>query len=198
MNAGHGRSESRVTGTQTRGLEHRTARPGDGCETSVSGGWPTYSGSGRQQVGSTDPLAGLTHTTQLNKCRTHWCSMSPTDGTTVADVMSTPLETISEDATVTEAAQRMRDNDISALVVLTTPRSIVSSTDVLDAVAQGRETSNLRVSDVMTTDVETAAPDLYMEEAAAMMTTYGIKHLPVVDDDYVGMVSSTDVMANLS
>jgi len=112
--------------------------------------------------------------------------------------MSTPLETISPDATVKEAAQRMRARDISALVVTTTPRAIVSSTDVLDAVAEGENVSKLTVTDVMTTDVETAAPDLYMEEVAAMMTTYGIKHLPVVDDDYVGMISSTDVTAHLS
>jgi CBS domain-containing protein len=120
------------------------------------------------------------------------------DRPTVGDVMSTPLETISPDATVTEAARRMRDREISALVVTTSSRAIVSSTDVMDAVAEGRDTSSLQVRDVMTEDVETAAPDLYMEEAAAMMTTYGIKHLPVVDDDYVGMVSSTDVTAHLS
>ncbi|WP_435062589.1 CBS domain-containing protein [Halobaculum sp. EA56] len=124
--------------------------------------------------------------------------MSSTDRATVADVMSTPLETISKDATVREAARRMRDGEISALVVTTTPRAIVSSTDVLDAVADGRDVSELRVADVMTTDVETVTPDLYMEEVAQMMTTYGIKHLPVVDDDYVGMISSTDVTAYLS
>ncbi|WP_435181642.1 CBS domain-containing protein [Halorussus sp. AFM4] len=124
--------------------------------------------------------------------------MSSSDRPTVEDVMSTPLETISKDATVREAAERMREKDISALVVPTTPRAIVSSTDVLDAVADGRDVSELKVADVMTTDVETATPDLYMEEVAAMMTTYGIKHLPVVDDDYVGMVSSTDVTAHLS
>jgi CBS domain-containing protein len=124
--------------------------------------------------------------------------MSSQDRVTVADVMSTPLETISPDATVMEAARRMRDREINALVVQTSPRAIVSSTDVLDAVAEGEDVSTLLVSDVMTTDVETAAPDLYMEEVAAMMTTYGIKHLPVVDDDYVGMVSSTDVTAFLS
>ncbi|NIB98910.1 CBS domain-containing protein [Halobacterium sp. R2-5] len=124
--------------------------------------------------------------------------MSSSDRLTVEDVMSTPLETISADATVMEAAQRMRAEDISALVVTTTPRAIVSSTDVLDAVAEGEDVAELRVRDVMTTDVETAAPDLYMEEVAAMMTTYGIKHLPVVDDDYVGMISSTDVTAHLS
>ncbi len=124
--------------------------------------------------------------------------MSPRDGTRVADVMSTPLETIADDATVQEAARRMHEEGISALVVLTTPRAIISSTDVLEAVAEGADPSELRVSDVMTSDVETVSPDLYMEEVAAMMTTYGIKHLPVVDDDYVGMVSSTDVTAHLS
>jgi len=120
------------------------------------------------------------------------------DRPTVEDVMSTPLETISRDASVTEAAKRMDEEEISALVVPTTPRSIISSTDVIRAVAAGKDTSELQVADVMTTDVETATPDLYMEEVAAMMTTYGIKHLPVVDDDYVGMVSSTDVAAHMS
>ncbi len=124
--------------------------------------------------------------------------MSPNERTTVEDVMSTPLETISKDATVMEATQRMRERDINALVVRTEPRAIISSTDVLDAVADGQDVTALRVADVMTTDVETVTPDLYMEEVAAMMTTYGIKHLPVVDDDYVGMISSTDVTAHLS
>ena len=124
--------------------------------------------------------------------------MSSSERVTVKDVMSTPLEMISKEATVMEAAQRLREKDISALVVRTTPRAIISSTDVLDAVADGRNVSELHVTDVMTTDVETASPDLYMEEVAAMMTSYGIKHLPVVDDDYVGMVSSTDVTTYLS
>ena len=124
--------------------------------------------------------------------------MSQNERTTVEDVMSSPLETISKDVTVMEAAQRMRERDINALVVRTEPRAIISSTDVLDAVADGQDVTALRVADVMTTDVETVTPDLYMEEVAAMMTTYGIKHLPVVDDDYVGMISSTDVTAHLS
>jgi len=124
--------------------------------------------------------------------------MTTDDRTVVEDVMSTPLEAISKDATVMEAARRMREEDINALIVRTTPRAIVSSTDVLDAVAEGQDVSELQVTDVMTTDVETVTPDLYMDEVAAMMTTYGIKHLPVVDDDYVGMVSSTDVAAYLS
>jgi CBS domain-containing protein len=42
--------------------------------------------------------------------------------------------------------------------------------------------------------------DLRLGEAAAMMTTYGINHLPVRDHDgdYVGMVSSTDLNETLA
>ncbi|MFB6218590.1 MAG: cyclic nucleotide-binding/CBS domain-containing protein [Halobacteriaceae archaeon] len=124
--------------------------------------------------------------------------MGAGDRPTVRDVMSTPLETISGDATVLAATRRMREEDINALVVPATPRAIITSTDVLDVVAEGRDVSAVTVAEVMTTDIETVTPDLYMEEVAAMMDTYGINHLPVVDGDYVGMVSSTDVTAHLS
>ncbi|WP_409338760.1 CBS domain-containing protein [Halalkalicoccus ordinarius] len=114
--------------------------------------------------------------------------------------MSTPLETISKGATVMEAAKIMRENDIKALVVTSSPPSIITSTDILDAIASGQNPSELNVSEVMTTSVETVSPDLFLEEIAAMMTSLGINHLPVVDiyDDYIGMVSSTDVTAQLS
>lgn len=118
--------------------------------------------------------------------------------TLVADLMSTPLLTISADSTVMEAAAMMRENEISALIVRTSTPGIVTSTDVLDAVANGRDTATLLVSDVMTASVETVPPDLRLEEAAAMMTNFGISHLPVVDDDFVGMVSSTDIAARLA
>ncbi|MFW5937411.1 MAG: CBS domain-containing protein [Halanaeroarchaeum sp.] len=111
--------------------------------------------------------------------------------------MTTPLETIDPDATLEQAAQLMRKHDINGLVVTASVEGIITSTDIIDAVAEGRDTTELRVADVMTEDVETVTPDLYMEEAAAMLTTYGIKHLPVVDGDFVGMISSSDVTAHL-
>ncbi|WP_372910610.1 cyclic nucleotide-binding/CBS domain-containing protein [Salinigranum sp.] len=119
--------------------------------------------------------------------------------TRVEEVMSTPLETISSSASVTEAAQVMRDHTISALVVTSSPPGIVTSTDVLGVVADGRDPAETAVREVMTAGVESVPPDLLIEEVAAMMTSLGIKHLPVVDgDDYVGMVSSTDVTAELA
>jgi len=118
--------------------------------------------------------------------------------TLVRDVMSTPLVTISPDASVAEAAKRMRDEGISALLVPTTEVGIVTSTDVIDTVAQGLDPEETPVSAVMTEAVETVPPGLRLTEAAAMMENFGISHLPVVDDDYVGMVSSTDITAELS
>lgn len=121
------------------------------------------------------------------------------DSTQVRDVMSTPLETVSKDATLTEAATAMRDSEISALVVRTDPPSIVTSTDLVTAAAEGHDPTAVDVDAVMTESVETVPPNLYLEEIAAMMTSLGITHLPVVDgDDYVGMVSATDVTAQLS
>jgi IMP dehydrogenase len=118
----------------------------------------------------------------------------------VEDVMSTPLETISSDAAVEAAAARMRDVDIKALLVPGAEMGIVTSTDILEAVAAGWDVADLRVEEVATIPVETVTTDLQMNEAAAMMTNFGINHLPVVDGDgdYAGMVSSTDVTAALS
>ncbi|KYH25064.1 inosine-5'-monophosphate dehydrogenase [Halalkalicoccus paucihalophilus] len=126
--------------------------------------------------------------------------MALNDGTRVEDVMSTPLVTISREATIAEAATTMRDHGISSLVVTTSPPSIVTSTDVLDVAADGYDPTEVRVEDVMTTEVETVPPDLFLEEISAMMISLGINHFPVVDvdDDYIGMVSSTDIAAQLS
>jgi CBS domain-containing protein len=117
----------------------------------------------------------------------------------VREVMTTPLETVSRDATVSEAAAEMREKGVHALVVTTSPPSIVTSTDVLDAVAEGRDSSTLTVSDVMTESVETVPATIRTGEAAAMMESLGINHLPVREGgDYVGMVSSSDVAATVT
>ena len=117
------------------------------------------------------------------------------DRTQVEAVMSSPVETVSRRASLREAARAMSDRGVSALLVTGPTAGIVTSTDVLEAVARGDDPEALTVEDVMTAPVETVTAKLALGEAAAMMTTYGIKHLPVVDRDgeFVGMVSSTDL-----
>jgi len=117
----------------------------------------------------------------------------------VGDVMSTPLETVSSKDTVAAAAEQMRDSDISGLFVPGNPVGIVTTTDVTEVVADGRDPGAVQVGEVMTAPVERVMTSVELTEAAAMMANYGIKHLPVMDDhrDYVGMVSSSDLAMEL-
>lgn len=119
--------------------------------------------------------------------------------TRVRDIMSAPVETISRNATVSDAAAKMREENINALIVTTSPPSIITSTDILDAVAAARDTSELDVTELMTKSVETIPPELQVGEAQAMMENFGINHLPVVDGgDYVGIISTTDIAAQIA
>jgi CBS domain-containing protein len=120
--------------------------------------------------------------------------MSADEWPRVREAMSTPVRTTEPETSLVDAAQQMRTHDISALLVTTEPLSIVTSTDVLDAVAAGQDVATLQAEDVMTTVVETIGPDAYLQEAAGQMSRGGVKHLPVVDgEDCVGMVTSTDI-----
>ncbi|WP_340097879.1 cyclic nucleotide-binding/CBS domain-containing protein [Salinibaculum salinum] len=118
----------------------------------------------------------------------------------VEDVMSTPLETISSDASITDAAQKMREHDINGLFIPGSSAGIITTTDVVDVVADEESPSDVRVGDVMTAPVERVTKTLDLTEVASMMTNFGIKHLPVIDEhgDYVGMVTSTDLTTELA
>ena len=126
--------------------------------------------------------------------------MAIDDTVTVEDVMASPVETISADASVSDAAHVMREHDINSLLVPGSEMGIVTSTDVMDTVAAGHSATDTAVSEVMTAPVESVTVDLALGEAAAMMRNYEINHLPVRDDDgdYVGIVSSTDLRETLA
>jgi IMP dehydrogenase len=118
----------------------------------------------------------------------------------VEEVMTPALETVSGEATMSEAAMAMREANISSLLVPGAETGIVTSTDIIDAVAEGRNTRTTRVEELMTAPVESISVDLRLQEVAAMMTNYGVNHLPVrdKDGDYVGIVSSTDLRETIA
>jgi CBS domain-containing protein len=118
----------------------------------------------------------------------------------VGDVMTSPIETISRNATVSEAGTKMRELDINGLFVTGSPPGMITTTDVVDVVAAGDDPRAETVADVMTAPVERVTTTIEIAEAAAMMTNFGIKHLPVTDNqgDYVGMLSTTDITAELA
>ncbi|MES3517889.1 MAG: CBS domain-containing protein [Natronomonas sp.] len=118
--------------------------------------------------------------------------------TPVKEEMTETLEIIDPRATVSEAAAEMQDRDISALLVTAAAPGLVTKADVLDAVAAGRDPTETPVEAIMTEPVESVPPDCSLGEAAAMMTTFGVEHLPVADDDFLGMVSMADITTEIS
>lgn len=125
--------------------------------------------------------------------------MSTRDPVRVADYMSSPVETVPPETPLVEAAGRMRDANIRAVVVTDDPLSILTSTDVVAAVADGRAPSELSVTDVATEVTATVGPDQSLRAAASLMLRHDSSHLPVTDDGaLVGMLSKTDVTQSRS
>ncbi|MDY6761524.1 MAG: CBS domain-containing protein, partial [Candidatus Nanohaloarchaea archaeon] len=79
---------------------------------------------------------------------------------TAADVMTDGVLAIGKDASVQEAAEKMRDEDIRSLVVVEDDEAIgiVVGRDVLyEVAAEGRDPQKVTVGDVMTSNLITAS-----------------------------------------
>jgi CBS domain-containing protein len=114
----------------------------------------------------------------------------------VADNMTRSLLTISADATLGEAASRMVERGVGAVVVLEGEdvKAILTERDVLKAVADGHDGS-APIADWMTRHPETIEPTDTTDHAASLMIHGGYRHLPVVDEGrVVGIVSIRDLM----
>ena len=110
--------------------------------------------------------------------------------------MSRDLLTVSPQDRLGEVAQRMVERDVGAVIVMEGDElvGILTERDVLRAVAAGINEGTL-VSDWMTRDPETMAPDDTTQHAAVLMIHGGFRHLPLVEGaDVVGMLSIRDLM----
>jgi CBS domain-containing protein len=114
----------------------------------------------------------------------------------VADHMSRNVLCTSADATLGDAAARMAERGVGAVVVLEgdAVAAILTERDVMRAVAAGRDGS-APVSEWMTRHPDTIEPDDTTDHAASLMIHGGFRHLPVVDGGkVVGIVSIRDLM----
>lgn len=125
----------------------------------------------------------------------------------VRDRMSRNPITIPADAPITEALRVMRQSQVRRLPVLDKEGQlvgIVSEKDLLYASPSPATSlsiyemhyllSQLRVTELMTTDPITVTPDIPLEEAARIMADSKIGGLPVVDDgNLVGIITETDI-----
>jgi CBS domain-containing protein len=116
---------------------------------------------------------------------------------TVGDVMTRDVLTVEPADSVGEAAEKMVDRSVGAVVVTDFGRiiGILTERDVLRAVARRVSPLDARARAWMTPDPITVAPSLPVDEAAKLMLEHNFRHLPVVQEGRVlGIVSIRDVM----
>ena len=114
----------------------------------------------------------------------------------VANHMSRDLLTVSSDDRLGDAAKRMVERGVGAVIVLAGDRldGILTERDLMKAVAAGYS-EDARVSDWRTRHPETIDADDSTAHAASLMIHGGFRHLPVLENGQVaGIVSIRDLM----
>ena len=123
--------------------------------------------------------------------------MNVADELCAAEVMTHSFLTVGPEDTLGEVAERMAEADTGSAVVVEYGRlvGIVTSRDVLRAIAARAHPSEARVREWMTAEPVTASPDMPVDEAAHTMLAGGFHHLPVIQDERpVGVVGLRAVL----
>jgi len=113
----------------------------------------------------------------------------------VREIMNRDVVLVEEDDTLAAAAEVLRTNQISSVIVKESgsPKGIVTERDFVRLVAEGRDPKRMKVRNWMSTDLVTVDSSTDVAEAARLMAARGIRHLPVVDDgELVGVCSIRD------
>ena len=103
----------------------------------------------------------------------------------IREVMTPDPRTVEPGATLQDAARRMSEDDIGAVLVedrgsvagILTDRDIV-----VRAVAEGRDPASTRVSDVASRDVTALTVDQTVEDAIKIVREENVRRIPVVQD----------------
>jgi CBS domain-containing protein len=125
--------------------------------------------------------------------------------TTVAQILKTKpdqsVATISPEASVFEAVQKMAEKNIGALVVMEGGKVVgmVSERDYARKVAlMARSSRDTAVRDIMTARVMYVRPEQSNEECMALMTENRLRHLPVMQGErMVGLISIGDLVKDI-
>jgi len=116
---------------------------------------------------------------------------------TVYEVMTPEVVTITPNQSVEAAARIMVNHGISSIVVYenSEPLGILTEKDIITRiVAVGQDPRKVKVSEIMTPDIVACPPDTLIEDACRTMQRNKIKKLAVVEGGSIaGIVSLTDI-----
>lgn len=122
----------------------------------------------------------------------------------VIDMAVHEVATITADQSICACALQMRLDHVGSLVVVDenqTPLGMITDRDIaIEVVARKLNSENLTVKDIMTTPVVTATPTESMVVALARMREFGVRRLPIVDEQgkLVGVISNSNLVEELS
>jgi len=116
---------------------------------------------------------------------------------TVGDLMSTALILIRDSDPVSVAAAQMKQGSFRHLPVVDSRQNlvgIVSSRDVIEALARGRKTT--RVGEMMSPNPVTVTPETPAHQAIEILLEHRFGALPVLASDghLIGIVTETDFL----
>lgn len=126
----------------------------------------------------------------------------------INEIMTGEVEVIRPEATIQEAAEKLRTLGVGSLPVCNGEQLVGMITDrdiAVRAVAAGRNPSATTVEEIMTSKVVWCFEDQTVEEAGQMMKENQIRRLPVISHDrkLVGILAlgdlaiKTDAMRNV-
>lgn len=114
------------------------------------------------------------------------------------DVMTEGVIAIDEEATVKEAAEKMRGNNIRSIIAVSDQEviGIVVDRDITYKVtAECKDPSEVKIKDIMTSDLITASENDEAEDIARAMVENNISRIPVTrGDKLVGLISQSNLL----
>ncbi|MDP2181512.1 MAG: CBS domain-containing protein [Actinomycetota bacterium] len=115
----------------------------------------------------------------------------------VRDIMTARVVAIAREATVAEAARKMRDERVGSILVVEDDQLVGILTDrqiTHSVTADGLDPRTVAVGDVMHEDFVPLEPDMDLLQAMRLMRELTMRRLPVVENGKpVGIVSVSDI-----
>jgi CBS domain-containing protein len=121
------------------------------------------------------------------------------------DIMTENPECVTPDSTLADAAVKMRDLNVGIIPVIDSEqgrrlRGVVTDRDIaIRAVAEGLDARSTRVSDVMTTEVESCNKNDTVGDVLRVMEREQVRRVPITDREgrLVGIVAQADVVRDV-
>ena len=124
--------------------------------------------------------------------------MEDVEGLKVGDAMTRGVICVDVKDTVQEAAEVMKKNDISSVIVTKKGDGvgIVTERDIIcKIVAESKNPRDVSVNDIMTSPLITIKPESDIDDAARIMRDKDIRRLVVADGDKImGVLSEFDIV----